>query len=193
MGQIRKLRGWASLIALSILPGAGSAQTAKAPPPPDGFVRYILDRLNSFSFDVEDPTNRPPPTIIVPDGVLTAIEVNSDGRPDWLIRWPEASQFCGTGGCEATLYISTEDGFVRALDRQVLSLEIRSVAGTAQIEAELHQLECNEGQEVCLRAWGWDQNTKHLEVRTSSDGIAPPISAISAELISPHRKDCPPG
>lgn len=163
--------GWmaATLAAGTLLAGEGGAS---AQTPPEGFTWYVLNQLNGFYLDLEDPTNRPPLTTEIPSGVLTAVEVNGDGRADWLIRWPESAQFCGTGGCETSLYISDGEGFVRAFDRQVLRLDIRRVDGEMRLEAWLHDLECSQGQDVCLRAWAWDPAAGRLQERPSSDGIS---------------------
>lgn len=162
--------GWAAVAAaagLFVGPGEVRAQM-----PPEGFVWYVLNELNGFYLDVEDPANRPPLITAVPDGVLEPVEVNGDGKADWLIRWPESTQFCGTGGCRTTLYIGGDDGFVRAFDRQALRFEVKTVSGEVRVEAALHHLYCDSGQEECLRAWAWDASVGRLQERPSSDGIS---------------------
>lgn len=163
--------GWraAALAAGLLLVGEG---TARAQTAPEGLAWYVLNELNGFYLDVEDPTNRPPLVTRVPDGVLTAVEINGDGRPDWLIHWPESTQFCGTGGCRTTLYISEGDSFVRAFDRQALRLELKRVEGELRLEAWVHHLQCSQDQEECLRAWTWDPAAGRLQERPSSDGIS---------------------
>ncbi|RZJ43726.1 MAG: hypothetical protein EON87_11590 [Brevundimonas sp.] len=158
-----------ALAAGLLLTGQGCA---RAQTPPEGFVWYFLSELNGFYLDVEDPTNRPALIKRVPDGVLSAVEVNGDGQADWLIRWPDSAQFCGTGGCRTTLYISGQNGFVRAFDRQALRFDVGRVDGEVRIEAALHHLYCNEGQVECLRAWAWDPSAGRLQERPSSDGIS---------------------
>jgi hypothetical protein len=163
----------AALAASAVLAGTLAGEgTAAAQTPPAGFSWYVLNELNRFYLDLEDPTNRPALVTEVPDGVLTPVEVNGDGRPDWLIRWPESTQFCGTGGCQVSLYISDDDGFIRAFDRQALRLDLQAVEGEVRIEAALHHLECSEGQAECLRAWAWDPAAGRLQERPSSDGIS---------------------
>ena len=167
-------QGLRAAAAAILMTASLSGVAARAEPitPPDGLVWYVLNRLNGFYLDVEDPTNRPPLVTEVPYGVLTAVEINGDGRADWLIRWPGSAQFCGTGGCETSLYISEGEGFVRAFDRQALSFEISTVDGERRIEAGLHHLNCTEGQADCLRAWAWDPAAGRLQERPSSDGIS---------------------
>ncbi|GAA0622404.1 hypothetical protein GCM10009422_18000 [Brevundimonas kwangchunensis] len=94
---------WAGLAA-GLMLTAGASAPAMAQEPPEGFVWYVLRELNDFGFDIDDPTNRPPLITEAPAGVLVAVDANGDNRTDWLIRWPEAMQVCGTGGCRVTLY-----------------------------------------------------------------------------------------
>ncbi|QDH72925.1 hypothetical protein [Brevundimonas sp. M20] len=162
--------GWASVVAAAGL--FISVADARAQTPPEGFVWYVLNALNGFYLDVDDPTNRPPLVTEIPDGVLEPVEVSGDDRTDWLIRWPDSTQFCGTGGCRATLYLSGEDGFIRAFDRQALRFEVKTVDGEVRVEAALHHLYCDSGRNECLRAWAWEPAAGRLQERPSSDGIS---------------------
>lgn len=150
---------------------AALAMPAQAQTPPEGFTWYVLNQINRFYLDLDDPTNRPPLEAVVPEGVLVPVEINGDGQTDWLINWPEATQFCGTGGCQRSLYISGENGFSRAFDRQALDLAIGRVDGEVRIEAWLHHLNCDSGREKCLYAWAWDDEARRLVERPSSDGV----------------------
>jgi hypothetical protein len=160
---------WASVAAIGVLALAGgvSAQT-----PPEGMAWYVLNALNSFGFDIEDPTHRPALVTEVPDGVLVPLQINDDGRADWLIAWPESSRFCGTGGCRRTLYVSDGDAFVRAFDRQALDLRTDRVAGEVRIEARVHHLECADDRMDCHYAWTWDPAVGRLSERPSRDGVS---------------------
>ena len=145
---------------------------AQAQTPPEGLVWYVLNTLNGFYLNVDDPTDRPPLVTTLPDGVLTPAEINHDGRPDWLIRWPDSSQFCGTGGCRVSLYISDGDRFIRAFDRQALRFDMGEVAGELHIETALHALHCSDQSVECLRTWAWDPAAGRLQERPSSDGMS---------------------
>ncbi len=140
--------------------------------PPEGFRWYVLNELNGFYLDIDDPTNRPPLLTEVPEGVLEPVDLNRDGRTDWLIRWPDSTQFCGTGGCRTTLYISDEGGFVRAFDRQALRFAVNTVDGEVRVEAALHHLYCDRDQDECLRTWAWEPAAGRLQERPSSDGVS---------------------
>lgn len=152
----------------------GITVPACAQTPPEGISWYVLNEINRFYLDVDDPTNRPDLVTAVPQGVLLPVEMNGDGRADWLINWPESAQFCSTGGCRRTLYISGDDGFTRAFDRQALEFEVGTVAGEVRIEAWVHHLNCNEARPQCRFAWAWEDAARRLVPRPSSDGIAAP-------------------
>lgn len=154
---------------------AACTTTAPAQTAPEGFNWYVLNELNRFYLDIDDPTNRPALVTEVPEGVLVPVEVNGDGQTDWLIQWPDSAQFCGTGGCRRTLYISGGDGgFFRILDLQALELTIRPVGGEVRIEGWLHHLNCEDSRAECRFAWAWDPQARRLVGRASSDGIAAP-------------------
>ena len=162
-------KGGAAAVALSLAACAGGP--AEAQTPPEGFVWYVLNELNGFSFDIDDPTNRPPLVTEIPDGVLVPVDVSKDGVTDWLIQWPEETQFCGTGGCTRSLYVSDDGGYVRAFDRQAWDIEIKPVGNEVRLEASFHHLYCSPAREVCRLAWAWDPAARRLSERPSSDGV----------------------
>lgn len=164
----------ALLLASTLAASAASAALAQspAPTPPEGLTWYVLDQINEFDFDVEDPGNRQNSVMTeVPDGVIQAVSVNDDGKPDWLVRWPEMFQFCGTGGCQTTLYVSGEDGLHRAFDRQALDFTVSTVGGETRVEAWVHHLNCVDEREECRYAWAWDDRSRTLVQRPASDGV----------------------
>jgi len=180
--------------ALGLAVLSASATLAIAAPtetPPEGIVWRVLEEINVFYFDIEDPTDRPPLVTEVPDGVLTPVDINADGRADWLITWPESVAFCGTGGCERTLYISgaatpgqdevgadeVGTGFTRAFDRQALDFSIGKVGNEARVEARVHHAQCPDDRTDCIFAWAWDEAARRLVQRPTSDGRAVMLGA----------------
>ena len=156
-------------VALGVVAGApGLAKAAEAPPM--GFTWYVLNQLNEFYFDIEDPTNRPPLVTEVPAGVLEPVNINDDGVVDWLINWPDGAPFCGTGGCRRSIYVSDDGGYRRVFDRQAWDLTIGKVAGETRIEASFHHLNCTPQREDCRLAWAWDPKAAALTERPSRDG-----------------------
>lgn len=155
----------------------GEAVAAIEPTPPAALTWMVLRELNDFYADIDFPTDRPPLVTEVPEGVLKPVDINHDGVPDWLIDWQESAQFCGTGGCERTLYISggetsntDEVGYLRAFDRQALEFSVVEVGGKARIEAWVHHLECADERPECRYAWTWDDTARRLIPAVAGDG-----------------------
>ncbi|CAN5400418.1 hypothetical protein BH10PSE1_BH10PSE1_21690 [soil metagenome] len=195
----------ASLAIVSLMSAAVGVATAQTlPEPPAGLTWFVLNEINSFYLDREDPTNRPALVTEVPAGVLIPVDINRDGLTDWLINWPDASQFCGTGGCERTLYVSEafapgevsdvegrprQYGFVRAFDRQGGDLDIREVNGEVRVESSFHHLNCEDTRDDCRLAWGWDPRAGRLVERPSSDGNHIVLSAGQSPIEVFEEKD----
>lgn len=160
------------------------AAPARAQTAPEGFTWYVLNELNRVYLDIDDPTNRPALVTEVPEGVLVPVEVNGDGQTDWLIQWPDSTQFCGTGGCRRTLYISGPGGsYFRALDRQALELTINPGEAEVRVEGRLHHLNCEDTRFECRFAWVWDAEARRLVGRAASDGAA--ASSVGPILVDP--------
>jgi len=182
-------------LGLAALSASATLATA-APTPPDGIVWRVLEEINVFYFDIEDPTDRPPLVTEIPQGVLTPVDINADGRPDWLITWPESVAFCGTGGCDRTLYISNaatpgpdevgadevETGFTRAFDRQALDFSIAKVGDEVRIQATVHHALCPDDRTECVFAWAWDEAAQRLVQRPASDGRTVMLGAGAAPV-----------
>jgi hypothetical protein len=187
-----------ALCALTVPAVAG----AQAPTPPEGFSWLVLKGLNDLHDDPEDPTNGPPIVNEVPDGIIRAVDINHDGETDWLIDWPESVSVCGTGGCLKSLYVSGPDGFTRALDRQVLEFDIRTVGDETRIEAMVHHGECPtreaKGDWDCFYAWGWDERARALIARPTRAGLAvmdgagsPPVEMVEIDGRMSQPADMP--
>lgn len=139
--------------------------------PPAGLSWYVVSQLNGTYDDVDDPTNRPPLLAHPPAGVVTTSDVNGDGVGDWMVRWPESSQFCGTGGCRVTVYLTHGLNLVRIFDRQTLGpLDVSMVEGEARIEGSFHHAACEDRREDCRLAWGLEGETRTLAPRPSANG-----------------------
>jgi hypothetical protein len=161
----------AALLAVAAsAPGSG----ARAQTPPEALVWYVLDAINGLHFDIEDPMNRPPLVLQVPDGVLTAIDISHDGQADWRIDWPQDIAFCGTGGCRRTLYVSTDDGFVRAFDRRASDLALSPAGDAIRLEAGLHSLYCRDERVDCRFSWTWDRAASRFVPDGEQPGDPPP-------------------
>jgi hypothetical protein len=164
MGMVR-----AGLAALVVALAAGSAQAQE---PPEGLVWMALRDINESYFDPDDPMNRPPLMTEVPSGMIRAVEVNGDGRPDWLVDYgaAEMAQHCGTGGCTHRLYVSGEDGYRRAFDNQAHDVAIYDEGGETRLEAWVHHTYCAPEAEECRYAWAWDETLGQMVERPNRAG-----------------------
>ena len=139
--------------------------------PPAGLSWYVISQLNDFYNDPEDPTNRPLLLSKPPAGVVSAVDVNGDGVNDWAVRWPDSTQFCGTGGCRYTVYLTHGQNLVRIFDRQTFDgLDFTIVDGEPRFEGSFHHGSCSEQREDCRLAWGLDPATRRLVPRPSANG-----------------------
>lgn len=159
----------AAVVAL-MLSGCGMTQSAGTASPA-GLDWYVISQINDFYNDPEDPTNRPPLLTQPPAGVVRAVDVNGDGANDWIVAWPDSTQFCGTGGCRFTVYLTHGQNLIRIFDRQVFDgLEFTMVEGEARFEGRFHHGYCDEAREECRLAWGLDADQRKLVPRASADG-----------------------
>jgi len=150
---------------------SGCAMSAQTSAPPAGLSWYVISQLNSFYDDVDDPTNRPPLVSKPPTGVVRAVDVNADGVNDWIVAWPDSTQFCGTGGCRFTVYLTHGQNLVRIFDRQTFApLDMTVVDGEPRFEGSFHHGSCKEQRDDCRLAWGLDATTRRLAPRPSANG-----------------------
>lgn len=161
---------------------------APAGGPPQALTWMVLNEINSASFDRAEPMNRPPLVTEVPDGMIREVNVSSDGTPDWLIDYSsQGGQWCGTGGCLRTLYVSDGEDYVMALDAQVLDMEIADQGGQPTLDLTVHHLYCQENAETCRYGYGWDATQKALVPR--DDAAVAATHADGFNLMSWHVPD----
>jgi hypothetical protein len=144
------------LLTLSLLLAAcGTASGV-----PEGVEWVAVRDLNDRFADADDPTNRPALIRHAPPGMIRQVDVSHDGRPDWLIDYSEAaaSEWCGTGGCLRRLYVSGPDGLIRAMDAQVLSLDVEAL----ELRVTLHPVHCQNARDACSELLVWDTDAGRL-------------------------------
>ncbi|MFJ6024502.1 hypothetical protein ACIQC9_07905 [Brevundimonas sp. NPDC092305] len=139
---------------------------ATAQTPPEGIVWVALRDINEYAFDEDDTTNRPPLAMEAPAGMLRAVDVSPDGKPDWLIDYQNSglNGFCGTGGCLQRLYVSDGDRYVRALDNQALELTVEG----GEVRVWVHHLYCANDNPDCRYRFSWDQPALALVQRSTT-------------------------
>lgn len=142
---------------------------------PEGVEWVAVRDLNEQFTDPDDPTNRPALVAHAPPGMIRRVDVSPDGKADWLIDYStvEAPAWCGTGGCRMRLYVSTPEGLVRALDQQVLSLDVRP----GVVEAGVHHLYCGDAVVDCARRLVWDPERRALIAAPPQEADWTPLDA----------------
>ena len=170
-------RGLIGITAAVALAMAGQGTAAAQEHPPEGIIWMALRDINASYFDADDPTNRPPLVTVPPDGMIRALDISHDGRPDWLVDYKAAglSAYCGTGGCLKRLYISDGGDYVRAFDAQAFDLQPAEADGETRLEAWVHQLYCADDSPAwaddnpdCRYAFAWDARERRLIPRSST-------------------------
>lgn len=152
---------------------AGPALAQETVQPPAGIAWMAMNDINKLYFDPDDPNNRPPLLTVPPEGMVTAVDINADGKPDWLVDYEKAGEatYCGTGGCLLRLYVSDGPNFVRALDRQVLEF---SIEPGGEVRALVHHGVCTPDNWDCRATWRWNAATLKLDqVPGGADAPAP--------------------
>lgn len=160
--------GLATTVALAALTAACQAPAPRATEPvtdttPPALTWMVLNDINGVYFDRADPMNRPPLVTEVPEGMIRQVNVSPDGQPDWLIDYSsQDSQWCGTGGCLMTLYVSDGEDYVMALNAQVVDMAIADQAGQPVLDLTVHHLNCKQEVAECHYSYSWDAGQKTL-------------------------------
>ena len=134
---------------------------------PEGLAWMAIRDINAVYDDDAEPMNRPPVVLTPPKGMIRAVDVSHDGRPDWLVDYgaSDTNAYCGTGGCLLRLYVSAGDDYIQAMDAQVLRLTFADDG----VQAQAHPALCRD-RDPCLLAWRWDEAGGRLTPTPASDG-----------------------
>ncbi|MDO1560234.1 hypothetical protein Q0812_12425 [Brevundimonas sp. 2R-24] len=160
------MRRAALVLMLSL--GLGACAAARAP---SLIQAAVLTELND---DIDlPPEDRRPQVTRVPPSMITRVNLDKDGVPDWRVDYGEAglSVWCGTGGCLQKLYRGTEAGPVLVFENQVRELAVVDRAGERRLEIEVHGTHCGgAGVMECRFAFAWDPAADRWAERPSAQG-----------------------
>jgi hypothetical protein len=88
----------------------------------------------------------------VKPGFVRKLDLTGDGRPDYIVNYDELtcstfeSVFCGTGGCNHLIYVTTRNGTLRnVFSGRVRLYEISKAPGAKTITFHLHGGYCGKG------------------------------------------------
>jgi hypothetical protein len=180
------------LVAALVSTGAVVA----ASQPPEAVREAVRSEIAQAMGPLEagDPPH-PDPT----GAMFQRIDINRDGVTDWRIDFgkaPNASYFCGTGGCRQRLYVSTPGGgYDLVFDNTVRQFKLHRSKGQPVLDVDFHGSTCGGfGVDPCPRSYGWSQaDGRFLERPASSGrtfligGPAQPVLRPEASLPAPVR------
>lgn len=162
----------AGMIVLGLAPVSVRAATPLPPPQITAAVQQLV--LEAWpQADPDDPTDRPPPPPKMTrhavngwlkSGALRPVKLSSGKGSDWLIDTGQLgvnAWFCGTGGCQTQIWVSTGQGYVKVFDTQVRSIRFHWIKGPIKgsrrtwLEADFHGSLCGTfGAAAC--PWGFE-------------------------------------
>ncbi|WGM39173.1 hypothetical protein [Caulobacter sp. NIBR1757] len=127
--------------------------------------------------------------------MFSKVDLNGDKLADWRVNYenaPNASHFCGTGGCRNILYVGEADGTVRKVfQNSGGDYKFTGPRSARKLEVNLHGSACGSfGADECLRAWRWDGATGAYVETPNSKGLALLVSG-SIPALQPELKDAP--
>lgn len=205
---MRRLFATAALAAV-LIPSAACA----APPAfieKEGRDRVVAAATEGLTpEEANDPENVPAWMKQAKPKMFKKVDINGDTLPDWMIDYeqaPNASFFCGTGGCQKALYVGEPDGtFRKVWSRGGGPLRLSGPKPARRLEVNFHGSVCGSyGADECLRAYRWDSaagryvetpNSKGLGMLVSgpTPSVQPTLAEAPAEVkadIALRRQAC---
>jgi hypothetical protein len=183
------------ITALALLP----ACAATAATPPAAIVEEARQEIYANVTDGSTPEEikETPAWMLKTDPkMFSKVDINGDKLADWRVNFefaPNASYFCGTGGCRNLLYVGEADGGVRKVYvKSGGDYRFTGPKDARRLEVGLHGSACGSfGADECLRAWRWDSATGAYVETPNSKGLALLVSG-SIPALDPELKAAPP-
>lgn len=144
------MRLTAIVVALVLVAGAANAQDTSSYP---AEIQKDLEHAQKECADADDGK------VGVRPGFVRKLDLTGDGRPDYIVNFDELtcstfeSIFCGTGGCEHMIYVTTKAGTLRnVFAGRVRRYEVSKAPGAKTITFHLHGGYCGKaGVYDCVR------------------------------------------
>lgn len=163
------------LLVLALGLAAGSA-AAEAPP---RVVRESVEaNLARESVVLVENGQTPPANLTTPPArMFSKVDINGDGTPDWRVDYehaPNASLWCGTGGCRNELWVSRPDGgYRRAMSVGLRLFKLSRRGGVARLDLDFHGSICDGfGVQACPRSYLWNEAAGVFEETAAPGGRA---------------------
>lgn len=156
------------------LVSAGAVLAASQPPDAVRLaVQAEIDQAMAPATD--DEPDYKPPHLIASAGMFHRVDINDDGVADWVVDFekaPNASYFCGTGGCRHRIYVSNaRGGWDLAMDTQVRTFKLRRSKGKTLLNVDFHGSACGGfGVDPCPRGYVWSGSMSRFVGRAGPKG-----------------------
>lgn len=153
--------------------------------------RLLLALIATFSFTAAAHAAEPPAPVVAdarailsenpfnPDfqtdkGFYRNVDVNGDGKKDWVLDFmnAQAQAYCGTGGCPLRVWV-----FEPADQSWTLELAMRHFRYTlphkGEMNVDVHGIYCGgTGGDACRLDYIWDVKAKAFVQKPGKDGVA---------------------
>ena len=134
-------------------PLQGTARAEERTKAPQGTPPEITRSAAAYLDECESYGSSPSPT----DKFVTAVDLNDDGEPDYVIDTNEmnASCFCGSGGCTIEAWVSDRGDYAMAYQSNVRGWQVSPKEGLPPVLiVDVHGTACGGvGADICLKAF----------------------------------------
>ncbi len=148
-------------LALGLALAACTASAAATPPRP--VFDSVQANLARESVVLVEDGQTPPANLTTPPAeMFSKVDINGDGKPDWRVDYehaPNASLWCGTGGCRNELWVSGPgDSYRRVMSVGMRLFKLSRRGGVARLDLDFHGSLCGGyGVQACPRSYLWNE------------------------------------
>lgn len=146
---------------------ASAAHAAEPPAPVLADARAIL---------AENPFN---PDFKTDKGFYRNVDVNGDGKKDWVLDFmqAQAQAYCGTGGCPLRVWVYEPAGQAWNLELAMRHFRYK-LPRKGEMSVNVHHIYCDgDASKDCRLDYIWDAATRTFVQKPGKDGVALPIHA----------------
>ena len=139
--------------------------TSVAATPPSQVSDSVQANLARESVVLVEDGQTPPANLTTPPArMFSKIDINGDGKPDWRVDYehaPNASLWCGTGGCRNELWVSGPgDSYRRVMSVGMRLFKLSRRGGVTRLDLDFHGSLCGGyGVQACPRSYFWSEQT----------------------------------
>jgi hypothetical protein len=165
------------IAALTLAPAAACAATPPASVQKDAQARVEAAAIERLTPEEANDTSIVPAAMKqTTPAMFRKVDINGDGLADWKVDYteaPNASFFCGSGGCRTDLFVGEPDGtWRRVFSHTVGTMKFTGGKANRGIEINYHGSICDTyGAAECLRAYRWDSKLGLYAETPNSKGL----------------------